>query len=154
MNNIDRHPGVLTRSNQGLLAGVCEGLAQRYEMPVGLIRLAWLVSVFFFGTGFLLYLALWWIVPRRDALPVEPVIWERDELGRPTAPLARTEVDRMLLGVCGGLARRWQIDPSLVRLGALSLAIVSLGTSLLVYLLAAVVMPTHSESAQNRQFNL
>jgi phage shock protein C len=154
MDAINHHSGVLTRSPNGLFGGVCEGLARRYDMPVGLIRLAWLASVLFFGTGVLLYLVLWWIVPRSDELPVEPVIWERDELGRPSAPLARTEVDRMFLGVCGGLARRWQIDPSLVRLGALSLAVVSLGTSVLAYLIAALVMPTQSEANKNKHLNL
>jgi len=53
----------------------------------------------------------------------------------------------MFLGVCGGLARRWQIDPSLIRLGAAGLAIMSLGTSVLVYLLAAVLMPSDRETS-------
>ena len=146
MNQSQLKPTILTRATNGILGGVCEGLAQRYDLPVGLIRLAWLASILFFGTGALLYLLLWWIVPRADALPLEPSIWQRDELGQPRAPLARTEIDRMFLGVCGGLARRWQVDPSLIRLGATGLAIMSLGTSVLVYLLAAVVMPSNDET--------
>jgi len=144
------HHGQLTRSPNGFLGGVCEGLAQRYDLPVGLIRLSWLISVFFLGTGVLLYLLLWWIVPRANALPIEPSIWGRDEAGRPQAPLARTQGDRMFLGVCGGMARRWQLDPSLVRLGAVGLAIISLGSSVLIYLLAALVMPSSTELAADQ----
>ena len=136
------HTTVLSRSPTGILGGVCEGLSHRYNVPVGLIRVAWLASIFLFGTGFLLYLMLWWVVPRSDALPLEPTVWQRDEFGRPSAPLARTEVDRMFLGVCGGLARRWQMDPSLVRLTAIGLAFLSLGSSVIVYLGGALLMPT------------
>ena len=146
MTSSNIHTTLLTRSTNGVLGGVCDGLAHRYDVPVGVIRLAWLASVLLLGTGVLLYMVLWWVVPRRDSLPIEPVIWQRDEFGRPQAPLAKTEVDRMFLGVCGGLARRWQMDPSLVRLATISLAFVSLGSSVVIYLIAALVMPSREES--------
>jgi len=148
------HPTILTRSPNGMLGGVCEGMAQRYDVPVGLIRLSWLISVFFIGTGLLLYFLLWWIVPRADAVPAEATAWGRDEVGQLQAPWARTQVDRMFLGVCGGLARRWQVDPSLVRLCAVGLAIMSLGTSILIYLLGAVVLPSQSEASHHPNLRL
>src|SRR5436309_1307349 len=90
--------GRLTRSADGLLAGVCAGLGQRLGVSTNLLRVIWLASVLFFGTGILAYLALWWVVPREDELPVEPVQWLRQPDGRPQAPLRRTGVDRKVLG--------------------------------------------------------
>jgi len=47
------------------IAGVCGGLAEYFGIDVTLLRVLWLVAVFCFGTGVLLYLILWIAVPRR-----------------------------------------------------------------------------------------
>lgn len=46
-----------------LLAGVCSGLADRFELDVTLARLAFLVLVLCKGLGLLLYLGLWILLP-------------------------------------------------------------------------------------------
>jgi phage shock protein C len=51
-------------------------------------------------------------------------------------------VDRKILGVCGGLARRWELDPTVVRLGALSLLVLTGPFALLAYLGAAIFIPS------------
>ena len=135
------HYGRLTRSSNGYIAGVCEGLGRQYGINATVIRLIWLASVLFFGTGALLYLVLWWVVPHEDAVPVDPAIWPKLENGRHEAPLQRTTSDRKFLGVCGGLARHWNIDPSLVRLAVLSLATMSAGLVAVAYLVAAMFIP-------------
>ena len=56
-------------------------------------------------------------------------------------PLVRTSEDRKFLGVCGGIARRWDLDPSIVRLAVLSLAMLSLGLVAVAYLIAAIAIP-------------
>lgn len=53
--------------------------------------------------------------------------------------LYRSNQDRMLLGVCGGIAERWQLDPTLVRLAFVLLLFT--GPGLLIYLVAAIVVP-------------
>jgi phage shock protein C len=53
--------------------------------------------------------------------------------------LARTNNDKMLAGVCGGLARYFGIDSTIVRL-VFVLAVLS-GLSPLVYVILWVVMP-------------
>jgi phage shock protein C len=58
--------------------------------------------------------------------------------GRPT--LRRSSTDRMLGGVCGGLAEYSGIDPVLWRVGMVALAL--LGPGVIVYLLLWVLMPT------------
>ena len=53
--------------------------------------------------------------------------------------LHRSDHERMFLGVCGGIAQRYDLDPTLVRLAFMLLFFV--GPGLLVYLLAALIIP-------------
>lgn len=55
--------------------------------------------------------------------------------------LYRSQTDRKLCGVCGGIAEYFNIDPTIVRLGAVLIACCSLGTGLLAYFIAAVIIP-------------
>jgi len=61
--------------------------------------------------------------------------------------LYRSESDRILGGVCGGLAEVYDVDPTLVRLVAVALFF-GAGTGLLAYLVAWLIMPTESEVKQ------
>ena len=61
--------------------------------------------------------------------------------------LYRSESDRMLGGVCGGIAEVYDFDPSLIRLITLFL-VLSAGSGLLVYLIAWIIIPTESELKQ------
>ena len=64
---------VLLRSTQGrLVAGVCAGIATRYNMDVTLVRLAALLLLLASGLGLLLYIAGWLLIPSADLdLPAE-----------------------------------------------------------------------------------
>lgn len=57
--------------------------------------------------------------------------------------LYRSEQDKMLFGVSGGLADYFDIDVSLVRLGWVLLCIVSGGLLAIAYLLMGLVTPTY-----------
>lgn len=46
-----------------VLGGVCAGLAAKFDIDALWIRLIFLVAFFFAGTGFLLYIILWIIIP-------------------------------------------------------------------------------------------
>ena len=46
-----------------MLLGVCARLAARYQVPVTLVRLAFVLLTLFHGFGILLYLILWAIMP-------------------------------------------------------------------------------------------
>ena len=48
--------------------------------------------------------------------------------------------DAMLCGVCGGIARSLNVDPTLVRLATV-LLVAFAGLSLWVYIIAALIMP-------------
>ena len=55
--------------------------------------------------------------------------------------LTRSRDDKVVAGVCGGLARYLNMDASLVRILTVVLALVTSGAALLVYLVAVLVMP-------------
>ena len=57
--------------------------------------------------------------------------------------LYRSESDRILGGVCGGIAEVYDFDPSLVRL--LTVALILTGLSPFIYLIAWLIIPTESE---------
>ncbi len=58
--------------------------------------------------------------------------------------LYRSESDRILGGVCGGIAEVYDFDPSLVRL-VTALLVLGAGSGLLAYLIAWLIIPTESE---------
>jgi phage shock protein C len=56
--------------------------------------------------------------------------------------LTRTDKsDSMLFGVCGGLARHFGIDATLVRIIVALLTVFSFGGLLLAYIIMAIIMP-------------
>ena len=54
--------------------------------------------------------------------------------------LYRSRTDRKIWGVCGGLAKYFEIDPTIVRIIAIA-SIFASGIGLLTYVVAAAVMP-------------
>lgn len=65
---------------------------------------------------------------------------------QPTGPgpyrtLNRSRSDRMLAGVCGGVAEYLRVDPTLIRVGFAVLVIVSAGVALLAYLAGWLLIP-------------
>ncbi len=76
-----RHCGSALRSNalsrtwyrsrqHRRIAGVCGGLAEEFGVSVSLIRLAFLLATLLGGgIGFIVYLALWVVMPPRPSVP-------------------------------------------------------------------------------------
>lgn len=61
--------------------------------------------------------------------------------------LNRSREDRMIWGVCGGIARYFDIDPTIIRLIAV-LLIFAGGTGILAYVILAIIMPLESSAAK------
>lgn len=55
--------------------------------------------------------------------------------------LFRSETNRKICGVCGGIGEYFNIDPTVIRLIWVLASLASCGTGLLAYIIAAVVMP-------------
>jgi phage shock protein C len=63
--------GQLTRARHPrVIGGVCSGLALHYGWDVTVVRLIWVLCVFFGGTGVLAYIIAWIVIPEAPyALP-------------------------------------------------------------------------------------
>ena len=54
----------LTRpKNNKVIAGVCAGIANYFNIDPVLVRIIWLVLLLFFGIGLFAYLLLWVVMP-------------------------------------------------------------------------------------------
>lgn len=58
--------------------------------------------------------------------------------------LYKSQSDRMICGVCGGVAQYFNIDPTIVRLIFAFLGL-SGGSGVIFYIIAAIVIPTGIE---------
>lgn len=113
------------RSNVGVLAGVAKGLADALGVEPWIIRVIWLVSIFWFGTGALLYLILATCLPRVDKLD--------------------HALDRKVLGVCAKIAVRYRLEVGLVRVGFVVFSLVTFGAAILVYGLTYFLIPENKK---------
>ena len=124
--------------DDGKVAGVCSGLAAYFDADVTIVRLVWVTLSIIPGVligGLVAYIAAWVLTP---------VAGPQDHrtLGR---RLARSETDRQIGGVCGGLAEYFGVDATIVRLAAVVLAIYpgAIVGGLIAYLIAWFIMPSH-----------
>ena len=61
-----------------------------------------------------------------------------------TVKLTKSSSDRMIAGVCGGIAKYFDWDPTLVRVGYVLLSIFSAAfPGLIVYIALALIMPDY-----------
>ncbi len=112
-------PSYWARSPDGILGGVCKGLAEKLNLDPLLVRIVWLIGLFF-GVGILLYITLFLAFPRRDRIEGA---WQKK-----------------ILGVCLKISQKWSWDPGVVRFIALWLLIATGGTALLMYLAVFVLL--------------
>lgn len=121
------------------IAGVCAGLGEYVALDPLLIRLGFLVSLLFGGIGALVYVVMWMIVPEKDGAP---------QSARAPLRLYRSESDRKVAGVCGGLGEFFRVDPVLFRVGFVVLAF-ACGVGILLYLALWLLLPPGSAPASH-----
>lgn len=126
---------------RGRIAGVCAGLADYSGTDVTVVRLAWVILSLVPGAvvgGIVAYVAAWLIMPESPAPPRTAYAGKR---------LVRSGSDRKLAGVCGGVAEYLDVDPTLVRVLAVVLAIYpgAVVGGAIVYVVAWVIMPEAPE---------
>jgi phage shock protein PspC (stress-responsive transcriptional regulator) len=90
--------------NDKILGGVCAGLANYLRLDPAIVRIIFVLMLFSWGFGFLLYLILWVILPTRS-LPA--AVRKR---------LYRNPDDRVIAGVASGLAAYFHIEVWIPRL--------------------------------------
>lgn len=69
------------------LAGVAAGVAEYFDVDPSLVRVLWVISVFFGGLGLFLYIAMALIVPLEPEFAPRPGPWQpgSDQWGAPVA---------------------------------------------------------------------
>lgn len=109
------------RAEDGILAGVCKGIADAFETEVWVIRVLFLVAFFWFGTGLLAYLIAAVSLPRKDRV--------------------ESALQRRILGVCSALAVRYDFEVGVVRFLACLFALSSFGLAIFLYVIGAFIIP-------------
>lgn len=61
--------------------------------------------------------------------------------------LRRSRTDRVLGGVCGGLAAELDVDASLLRIGLVVLTLLGAGSGVLIYVAAWALVPEDDDTA-------
>ncbi len=95
--------GLFRNSDDKVLGGVCSGLASYFKIDPIIMRIIFVVFLFG-GFGFLLYIILWIVVPTKS---LKSNIVKR---------LFRNPDDKIIGGVCGGLAQYFKLDSWIPRL--------------------------------------
>ena len=67
--------------------------------------------------------------------------------------LTRLASDRMLFGVCSGIAHYLNVDPVLTRLFFVIMTLATNGSGLILYILLALLMPEEKLSAKANGFD-
>lgn len=55
--------------------------------------------------------------------------------------LLKSSTNRMICGVCGGIGEYFKIDPTLIRVLWAILTFCGVGSGILIYIIAAVIIP-------------
>lgn len=108
------------RAKDGAIFGVCKGLARTLDIPVGIFRLFWLISILFLGAGLGLYLLLAICLPREDK--------------------QAEALDARILGVCAKIAVRTEMEVGIVRFLAVCIMFMSLGATLVGYIVLYFIL--------------
>lgn len=58
-----------------------------------------------------------------------------------TKKLKRSQTNRMLTGVCGGIAEYMKVDPTIIRVAFAVTAILGVGAPGIIYIILVFVMP-------------
>lgn len=110
------------RLENSAILGVCSGLARAFEIETWMMRLVWLVSGLWFGTGFFLYILLAYTLPREDKVS--------------------QAYHRKFLGVCARISLKYNIEIGIVRTAAVFMALASFGMMLILYVGAYFFLPS------------
>lgn len=54
-----------SRENR-MIAGICGGLGEYFEIDPTFIRLLWILAIFVMGGGILAYLIAWIVIPKKE----------------------------------------------------------------------------------------
>ena len=120
--------------------GICGGLAEYLNFDSTVIRILWLLFIIFGGGLFLLlYIVLYFVIPTKEMNRKAPTL---DLASIKDRRIQRSINDRVIAGVCGGIAHYLRIDPAIVRIITVVVDVLTgFIPIILVYLLLIWVIP-------------
>ena len=133
-----------------VISGVCGGLGNFLNIDPIIARAGFLISFFVFGSGLLLYLILWVIMP--EATPNELPQFS----GTSSRKLFRNTDDKMIGGVCSGIGAYLGVSEVVMRV-VFIISFFAFGTGLLAYVILWLIIPeakTATEKLQMRGSNI
>ncbi|MFD0738455.1 PspC domain-containing protein [Lysobacter koreensis] len=116
------------------LDGICGGLGEHTPVPALVWRVAFVVLAVCGGAGLLVYALLWWLMPSADSSGATAGSeWNLHAL-------RRSDTDRQIEGVCGGLGEYTPVPSWLWRVAFVATVFVG-GAGLLAYVLLWLFVP-------------
>ena len=119
------------------LGGVCSGIASFFDVDPVMVRVFFVIMMVLYGSGVLLYLVLWVILPEAKGEEAEYMRLQR--LNK-TKRLFRDAESRMIGGVSAGLASYFGIDRTWIRLGFV-VSVFLFGTGFWLYIILWIIVP-------------
>ncbi len=120
-----------------IIAGVCGGLAESIGIKANILRLIFVISLFFGFSGGWLYLLLFIVLPGKID---EPEIIDIETEEEDKHKILRCWKKRMIAGVCCGISNYLGWDVSLVRIAFIVMSLVA-GVGIVLYLLFWFLFP-------------
>jgi phage shock protein PspC (stress-responsive transcriptional regulator) len=127
-----------------VISGVCGGLGNFLNIDPIIARAGFLISFFVFGSGLLLYLILWVIMP--EATPNELPQFS----GTSSRKLFRNTDDKMIGGVCSGIGAYLGVSEVVMRV-VFIISFFAFGTGLLAYVILWLIIPEAKTAAEKLQ---
>jgi phage shock protein PspC (stress-responsive transcriptional regulator) len=142
---ISTEPKKLKRDPRNkILSGVCGGLGNFFNVDPIIARAGFLISFFAFGSGLLLYVILWVIMPEAKANELPHFS------GQPPRKLFRNPDNKTIGGVCSGIAVYLGIDEIWLR-GAFAISFFAFGSGLLLYIVLWIIIPEAKTASEKLQ---
>ncbi len=123
--------------NDEYLGGVCSGIASFFDLDPVLIRVLFVLLLVAYGSGILMYLILWAVVPKANEEEASQMRLQRENRNR---RLFRDPDSRVIGGVSSGLANYFGLDRVWIRL-AFVVGIFLFGTGFWLYIVMWIIVP-------------
>lgn len=124
------------------ILGVCSGLSESIGISSDIIRIIFIISIFFGGAGFIAYILLYFILPtiELDDNIIDVEIQSDSGEKSDKKKLRRNLDNRFIAGICGGLAVYTGIDVSIFRICFVALSFAG-GAGIFLYIGLWFIIP-------------
>jgi len=124
-----------------ILGGVCAGLANAVGIPILIMRLMFLIAIFWIGISIWIYPILWLIMP---------VAKDKKEIFDNLKQLKLDKENKIIAGVCAGIANMMGLPPIAIRLAWIIFSL-WLGFGIIAYLIMWILMACNTKDEKEKE---